>query len=38
MAAEGSAGSTVVICTDGLANIGLGAWDECHTDEQTSAA
>ena len=38
MAAEGSAGSTVVICTDGLANIGLGAWDECYTEEQTSAA
>lgn len=33
MAAEGSAGSTVVICTDGLANIGLGAWDECYTEE-----
>ena len=38
MAAEGSAGSTVVICTDGLANIGLGAWDECRTEADTNAA
>lgn len=35
MAAEGSAGSTVVICTDGLANIGLGAWDECRTEAES---
>lgn len=28
MAAEGAPGSQVVICTDGLANIGLGAFDE----------
>jgi len=32
MAAEGSPGSTVVICTDGLANIGLGAFDEVATE------
>jgi len=38
MAAQGSAGSTVVICTDGLANVGLGAWDECHTEADTTAA
>lgn len=38
MAAEGSAGSSVVICTDGLANIGLGAWDECHTEADINAA
>jgi len=38
MAAEGSAGSSVVICTDGLANIGLGAWDECRTEAETQAA
>jgi len=38
MAAEGSPGSTVVICTDGLANIGLGAFDECHTEADTVAA
>lgn len=28
MAAQGAAGSTVVVCTDGLANVGLGAFDE----------
>lgn len=28
MAAEGASGSQVVICTDGLANVGLGAFDE----------
>lgn len=33
MAAEGNPGSKVVICTDGLANIGLGAFDECVTEE-----
>ena len=38
MAAEGSAGSLVVICTDGLANIGLGAFDECRTEVDTTAA
>lgn len=29
MAAEGKPGSSVVICTDGLANIGIGAFDLC---------
>lgn len=33
MAAEGGPGSQVVICTDGLANIGLGAFDEAKTPE-----
>lgn len=33
LAAEGKAGSTVVICTDGLANIGLGALDEVKTED-----
>ena len=37
MACQGSAGSSVVICTDGLANIGLGAWDECKTEADTAA-
>lgn len=32
LAAEGAPGSTVVICTDGLANVGLGALDEAHTE------
>lgn len=34
LAAEGAAGSQVVICTDGLANIGLGAFDEVKTQEE----
>lgn len=34
LAAEGATGSQVVICTDGLANIGLGAFDEAKTSEQ----
>lgn len=33
LAAEGKPGSTVVICTDGLANIGLGAFDEIKTED-----
>lgn len=33
MAAEGAVGSQVVICTDGLANIGVGAFDEAKTDD-----
>jgi hypothetical protein len=32
MATQGAAGSTVVICTDGLANIGVGAMDEAKTE------
>ena len=28
MATEGKPGSSVVICTDGLANVGLGAFEE----------
>jgi hypothetical protein len=34
MAAKGAPGSTVVICTDGLANVGLGAYDEAKTEEE----
>ena len=34
MAAEGKPGSTVIICTDGLANTGLGAFDEAKTRRQ----
>ena len=33
MAAGGAPGSQVVICTDGLANIGLGAFDEAESEE-----
>lgn len=32
MASEGAKGSQVIICTDGLANVGLGAFDEAHTE------
>lgn len=34
LASEGAPGSQVVICTDGLANIGLGAFDEAKTEEE----
>jgi hypothetical protein len=34
LAGEGAAGSTVIVCTDGLANVGLGAFDEAKTPEQ----
>lgn len=34
LASQGKAGSTVVVCTDGLANIGLGAFDEATTDQE----
>ena len=34
MAAEGAPGSQVVICTDGLANVGLGAFDEVKGQEE----
>lgn len=33
MAAQGATGSQVVLCTDGLANIGIGSFDEV-TDEE----
>lgn len=31
MAAQGAPGSSVVLCTDGLSNVGLGAFDEIKT-------
>lgn len=34
LAGEGAPGSTVIVCTDGLANVGLGAFDEAKTAEQ----
>ncbi len=34
LAGEGAPGSTVIVCTDGLANIGLGALDEAKTEDQ----
>jgi hypothetical protein len=37
MASAGAPGSTVIICTDGLANVGLGAFDEVMSEEQSKA-
>ena len=36
MAGQGSPGSSVVLCTDGLANVGLGAFDEAKTKDQAN--
>lgn len=33
MASEGAPGSIVVVCTDGLANIGVGSFDEAKCEE-----
>mmetsp|Transcript_20686 Transcript_20686/g.19698 ORF Transcript_20686/g.19698 Transcript_20686/m.19698 type:complete len:124 (+) Transcript_20686:1161-1532(+) len=33
LASQGAPGSTVILCTDGLANVGLGAFDEVVSDE-----
>lgn len=38
MASEGAPGSSVVLCTDGLANVGLGAFDEIKTEEDSKKA
>jgi len=35
MAGEGAPGSMVVICTDGLSNVGLGSFDEIKTEEES---
>jgi len=34
MAAEGATGSQVVLCTDGLANIGIGNFDEVYDENE----
>jgi len=34
IASQGAPGSQVVLCTDGLANVGLGAFDEVKTEAQ----
>lgn len=34
LASKGGAGSSVVLCTDGLANVGLGALEEAKGDEE----
>jgi hypothetical protein len=36
LAAQGAPGSSVVLCTDGLANVGLGAFDEAKTAKQVA--
>ena len=38
LAAEGKPGSKVIMCTDGLANTGLGSLDELKTDEEHKEA
>lgn len=38
MAANGKPGSKVIVCTDGLANIGLGQLDDLVTDEDYKQA
>ena len=38
MAAEGAPGSQIVLCTDGLANVGLGAFDEIKSEEESKIA
>jgi len=38
MAAQGNPGSMVVVCTDGLANVGLGAFDEIRNEEDLKKA
>lgn len=35
LAGEGAPGSTVIVCTDGLANVGLGSFDEVYSEEQS---
>ena len=34
LAGEGAPGSTVIVCTDGLANVGLGAFDGVQSEEE----
>lgn len=31
LAGEGAPGSSVIVCTDGLANIGLGGFDDVYS-------
>lgn len=38
LAAQGAPGSSVVLCTDGLANVGLGAFDEATSKEDVDKA
>ena len=38
IAAKGGPGSTVILCTDGLANVGIGAFDEIVNEAQSRKA
>jgi len=38
MASKGAAGSQVIICTDGLSNVGLGSFEGCVTDDDYEKA
>ncbi len=38
MASSGKAGSKVIVCTDGMANVGLGSLEELKTDEDHAIA
>ena len=38
LAATGAPGSSVVLCTDGLANVGLGAFDEIKNDAHVNVS
>lgn len=38
LASQGAPGSSVVLCTDGLSNVGLGAFDEIKTEEDSKKA
>lgn len=35
MAGEGAPGSSVIVCTDGLANVGLGNFDDVFSEEES---
>lgn len=35
LAGEGAPGSSVIVCTDGLANVGLGNFDEIISEEDS---
>jgi hypothetical protein len=35
MASQGAPGSSVILCTDGLSNIGLGAFDEIKSEDHS---
>ena len=34
MASQGNPGSQVIVCTDGLANVGVGSFENIYSDEE----